>query len=550
MRIVKYIKRHIILLLAVALLSACSNDDADPKVEPDNGVVTLRIGTHATANTRARTVEWQDTNAQDEEMMNTWVVVITNASDQAQLAFACNPTNTGGQREVDEVGQLPKGAYKAYSFANMSVAKVAELLGITITMPAMSDNDVVYQATAVSGTVDADKAVTVNGNGFNSSATDNGFGSSGIPMSNVQTIAATDVSKDLIVVRMLAKMKLAVTNETGAAVTIKYATIKGITANETNNLKLLPNWTTTTGKDNMEVVQHGDLQPNLNGTPAKTELTIPDMATNNELANNATREVTFYVNECATGTGFELTIGLGDATQTTEYRYALINNKGATTADDNKWNYIARNDYRIIPIVLDDYKFELIPYDFPPIGVYPVSVREVDTENHVYAFTFHDYGHFHLLPKVTKGTSTQVKYNLGSGDYWTLNTNWAGTWTTYDVKGGSLQSTGNYAGFYRNQTATTDGDEVGGIPQWYPNTSSPLWDPAGGTNYEPFIFGYIADPGAVLSQDKKIYHEMKVQLYVGGTYRRDMIYRFYMILDTDQMLYPSAARRQHHTPRH
>ena len=539
-------------------MASCSSDDAADHTEgtspeDNNGKLTLRIATQS--ETRARTVDWQDGNGLDEEMMNLWVVVLTNNSNVVQKVFACKPTNTDGQREIDEVCQISKGDYRAYSFANMSVAKVAELLDITITMPTMSADDTVYEATAVSGTVNADKAVTVNGNSFNkfTSTDDNGFGSYGIPMSNMQTIDAADTEKDLIVVRMLAKINLSIKNETGAEQHIRYATISNVTKNEANNLKLLPKWTSTDGKDNMDVTQHGDLQPNLNGTPTTEEITIPGIATAEALANNATREVTFYINECKKPTEFYLTIGLGDASNTNEYRYALIDNKGKTAEDDDKWDYIARNDYRIIPITLDDYKFEIIPYDFPPIGVYPVSVSEIDDVNHIYNFTFHDYGHFHLLPKVTKGGSTDVNYNVGSGDYWTLNTDWAGTWYTAATKGGTWltaeQITAN--GFYRDQTATADGDEVGGAPVWYLNdgTAGPQWDPAGGSNYAPFIFGYIDEPATLpMTEDKKIYHEMKIKLYVDGTYRRDMLYRFYMTLSKDQMLGAprhAAARRPH-----
>ena len=543
-----------------AVMVACSSDNStDGRAEgfppsSDNGKLTLRIATQSV--TRAT---WVDTNATDDEMMNIWVVVLTDNSDVVQKVFACKPTNTDGQREIDEVCQISKGDYHAYSFANISVAKVADLLGIAITMPTMSADNTVYETTAVSGTVNADKAVTVNGNNFNkfTSSDDNGFGSYGIPMSNVQTIAATDTEKDLIVVRMLAKIKLSIENKTGAEQHIKYATISNVTKNEANNLKLLPNWTSATGKDNMDA-QHGDLQPNLNGTPTTEEITIPGIATAEALANDATREVTFYVNECKKPTEFYLTIGLGDATNTNEYRYALIDNKGKTTADDGKWDYIARNDYRIIPITLDDYKFELIPYDFPPIGVYPVSVSEIDNVNHIYNFTFHDYGHFHLLPKVTKTSDNSiVEYSSAttpSGTAWTLNTNWAGSWFTAATKGGAwLDADGITSnGFYRSGTGSTivDGDDEGQAPVWYPNTiGNPQWDPAASGNYQPFIFGYIADPDASLGTDKKIYHEMKIKLYVGGAYRRDMIYRFYMTLSKDQMLYAprraDAPRRRH-----
>lgn len=531
------------LLILGLLMAGCSSDSevTTESPTPADGMVQVKLHLSTGAVTRA----WTDTNAEDEEMMNIWVVVITNNSNVVEKVIACKPTGT--EREIDPIVSLPIGTHKFYSFANMSVAKVAELLGITVTMPTMSADDTAYEATAVSGTVDADKAVTVNGNNFTAmtSSDNNGFGSYGIPMSNVQTATiSSNTTMDLVVVRMLAKMKVTVKNETGAAQYIKYATINGITANADNNLMLLPNYTTPSSANTMEFV-HGDIQPNLNGTPATVELAIPDMASNTALANNATREVTFYVNECNAGTEFYLTIGLGDASSTNEYRYALIDSKGATTADNDKWDYIARNDYRIIPIILDDYHFELVPYDFPPIGVYPVSVSEIDNVNHIYNFTFHDYGHFHLVPKVTKGTTTQVKYNLSSGDYWTLNTDWANSWFTAATKGSAwLDADGITAnGFYRNQTATADGDDAGGAPVWYANTSSPQWDPAGGTTYEPFIFGYIAEPTLPMTADKQIYHEFRVRLYVDGNYRRDMIYRFYMTLSQDQMLYAPGFRQ-------
>ena len=530
-------------------MASCSSDDAADHTEgtspeDNNGKLTLRIATQS--ETRAA---WVDTNAADEEMMNLWVVILTNDAGVVQKSWACRPT-AGAEQEIDEIGEITKGAYVAYSFANISVANVCTLLGLTSgTVPTIGATPTEL---AVSGTITQANAATatINGNGFDPTAADNGYGEKGIPMSNVQTIAATDTEKDLIVVRMLAKIKLSIKNETGTAQYIKYATISNVTKNEADNLKLLPNWTSTTGMDEMNVTQHGDLQPNLNGTPTTEEMTIPDIATNEALSNNATREVTFYINECKKPTEFYLTIGLGDATNTNEYRYALISNQ------DSEWDYIARNDYRIIPIVIDDYKFELIPYDFPPIGVYPVSVREIDTENHVFDFTFHDYGHFHLLPKVTKlSDSSSVPFGSteGTGTRWTLNTDWEGTWKTAATKGGTWltaeQITAN--GFYRDQTATADGDEVGGAPVWYLNdgTAGPQWDPAGGTNYAPFIFGYIAEPATLpMTEDKKIYHEMKIKLYVDGTYRRDMLYRFYMTLSKDQMLgarHHAAARRPH-----
>ena len=553
MKGIKHTYLFILFATMTAVMVACSSDNStDTRTEPIVGKarVTLRL---ATGEDNAVTRAWQDGNAKTDrsEMMYNWIVLITDGS---KIKYKYSGAPEEAKAEIDNVCtnvEMEAGTYSVYSFANISEASLKTLLSIS----SLEAGTTLADATVAAATA------TVNGNSFDPTADNaNGFGCKGIPMSNKQSLivpSSGSISKDLIVVRMLAKIKLSIENKTGAEQHIKYATISNVTKNEANNLKLLPNWTSATGKDNMDA-QHGDLQPNLNATPTTEEITIPGIATPEALANNATREVTFYINECKKPTEFYLTIGLGDATNTNEYRYALIDNKGKTTADDGKWDYIARNDYRIIPITLDDYKFELIPYDFPPIGVYPVSVSEIDNVNHIYNFTFHDYGHFHLLPKVTKTSDNSiVEYSSAttpSGTAWTLNTNWTGSWFTAATKGGAwLDADGITSnGFYRSGTGSTtaDGDDEGQAPVWYPNTiGNPQWDPAASGNYQPFIFGYIADPDGTLGTDKKIYHEMKIKLYVGGAYRRDMIYRFYMTLSQDQMLYAprraDAPRRRH-----
>ncbi len=544
------------LAAMTAVMAACSsdNDISDNAVLP--GQQTAQVKLHISpANNPAVTRTWQDGNAVDAEMMNIWVVVITTDANVVEKVIACKPT--GDSREIDPIATLPLGTHKFYSFANMSVATVASTLGISVTMPTMTNNDEVYEATAASGTVDADKSVTVSGNGFTAltSTGDNGFGFYGIPMSNVQTATiTTNTTLDLIVIRMLAKMEIQLFNESNAAVTVQSVTLSDITSNASSNLKLLPSL--TSGANTMDYV-HKDIQPNLGSGAATAEYTYTPVSAITIPANTAystsgsSYKMTFYVNESAIPTNndglFYLTLKLSD----TEYRYALVSNNTAS-----EWNYIARNDYRIIPLVLDDYKLELVPYDFPPIGVYPCSVKEIESD--LYEMTFHDYGHFHLLPKVTKISDNSVvsfsSSTTPSGTAWTLNSDWAGSFKTAATKGGAwLDASGITAnGFYRDQTATADADEAGGAPVWYVNdgTAGPQWSPTGAAPYEPFIFGYIADPAGTMSADKQIYHEFRIKLYVGGTYRRDMLYRFYMTLSADQMLYApyrsaTAPRRKH-----
>lgn len=534
-------------------LMACQSDSADERGEQDaNRKAQVRI--HVSPAGSSTGMRATDGNATADEMMNIWTVVITNSTTDAVVkVIACKPT--GDSREIDDITELPLGTYNFYSFANMSVAQVASLLGITVDMPTMSADDTIYEATTASGTVNANKNVTVNGNLFTAmtSSDDNGFGSYGIPMSNMQSLTITGKEDiDLIVVRMMAKIELQVYNDKGTDVTITDVTLTDVTSNTVNNLKLLPSYTTASSANTMEYV-HGDIQPNLNGSPTTADVTLSDLTQEVSASNNSYIEgddpvkITFYVNESATPTNdfshFFLKIKLEGET---EERYVLIDDKGSTTSDDNKWNYIARNDYRIIPIVLDDYKLDIIPYDFPAIGVYPASVKE---EDGYYTINFHDYGHFHLVPQVTKvSTSAVVPFTATTPDYsltkWGLVDNsFAASWGSWTDATKATAATDD-GSFYRSGydvEPPVDGDEVGGFPVWYPNTTgNPQWDPAGGTTYNPFIFGYIADPGEVLAVDKKVYHEFSIYLYKQGTAApRLMTYRLMMILDTDQMLYGS-----------
>jgi hypothetical protein len=401
-----------LLVLALTTVS-CSSDDSSTEgpVPPSDEKVAVQLHIAPAGSATGMRASWEDTHATDDEMMNIWTVVITTDADAVEKVIACKPTGT--EREIDPIVELPAGTHHFYSFANMSVATIAETLGITVTMPAMTNNDEVYEATAVSGTVNANKNVTVNGNKFAAltSSDDNGFGSYGIPMSNRQTAEiVANTTLDLIVVRMLAKIELQVYNDSGTDVTITNVTLTDVTSNTANNLKLLPHYTTASSANTMNPV-HGDIQPNLNGTPATgdvalTPLTTVVSATANKTDGGTPVTIAFYVNESATPASmfshYFLKIKLNGET---EERYALIDDKGSTTADDNKWDYIARNDYRIIPIVLDDYKLDIIPYDFPAIGLYPASVKE---EDGIYTINFHDYGHFHLLPQVTKVSTGDV----------------------------------------------------------------------------------------------------------------------------------------------
>ena len=621
-----------LLAAALLMLTACSSDDATQgggETLDDGSIkIHLRVAAAGSGTMRA----WTDNaSATTEEMMNVWTVVAVNTADnKVAKIYACKPSGDPDQ-EIDVIAELPSaGSYRFYSFANMSPKVVMNLLGISGSGNASgmrdggtsyptgpndptqggnsetgggNDNDnnsALGSVTNNGGATDVDdfiiddntygenklcdieftestvtaasveaKEVNVAGNNFDLT-THNGFGATGIPMSNVQTKTVSDGSNvELVVIRMMAKIELQVYNDKGSDVTVESFTLTDVTKNSDGNLKLLPSLSDA-GHDVMTIPTHGDISPNLGTSTSKGDIKLyPNgngtvSASANNTTTGAPKKFTFYVNESVKPTNafshFFLKIKLdGEA----EERYVLIDDKGSTTADDNKWDYIARNDYRIIPIVLDDYKLDMIPYDFPAIGVYPASVKE---EDGIYTINFHDYGHFHLQPVVKKMSDSSVvpfvatapTGTYGSTSWGLIDDSFASSWVgpyTDATKATAYDNEAATAPFYRKGYTVNppvDGDEVGGIPVWYPNDGSagPQWDPTASGSYAPFIFGYIEDPASTLTEDKKVYHEFSIYLYKKGmSAPRQMTYRLYMILDTDQMLYSRmfGAPRVRHT---
>jgi len=284
----------------------------------------------------------------------------------------------------------------------------------------------------ISGDTDSGVAgttVTINGNGFDpnnfdpDNHTHNGFDSKGIPMSNYQQLTIREgTSVDLIVVRMLAKIEVQVFNNGDNDATIESISLTDITANGDDNLKLLPNYGTSPDYPNDMDFHHKDLQPNLSKYATKGNMTYKPttgklVAHEGHKWTDETKEepvtFTFYVNEsvapidntsATTGNGsglFYLSLGIKTgAGEDVVYTHALIDQQGSTSADNNAWHYIARNDYRVIPVILSDWLFRVEPLAFVPIAGYPAVMLSSDAQK----ATFKTGGLIALQPFVKKRT--------------------------------------------------------------------------------------------------------------------------------------------------
>lgn len=460
---------HIFYTCIVALcFAACSSDNyIDEETEGRKVNVTLRLSVDNNITTRA----WEDEYAEEgtSEMMRNWTVVVVNSSGTVEKIVSQTPET--GNNEIDTYTttvSLKTGQKTFYSFANIDKSVITEW-GITEDKDLPDDFE--------------KKVYQVNANGIVPPS----FGGAGgvIPMSNKQTITISENGTvDLIVVRMLAKMKFQFTNATAADIKINSITLSEIT---TGPIYLLPKYDTdgVYGPDDMDA---GDLLPNIPDGSAKADYTHTITGGLAVAAGNETAvETTFYINESKATADYPkyfvitLNIDKGEGVED-EQRYALL-----------EWNQIARNDYRIIPITLDDYILDIEPQDFPPIGVLPASVKEEDGK---FTVTFHAGGHFHIVPKVKQlSTSNWLEFGEVVGQ-WTFN-----SWT--DDATNSI-----YDG--AKADPAIDASDNGGIP---------VWD---ATNH--YIFGKLKQ-GVTGSA----YHELKVNVKKSEEVTRELTYKLYII---------------------
>lgn len=377
-----------LILMVLALISACSTDSADPIQGGSGGdnpgdkvTVHMTLSTASSSGTRA-TLSWND--GVDAENMKSWVVAFVK--DNKVVSFAENTDVSANNRIKDEVTikDLPKGdTYQVYSFANLTATELRISKGAIVNFDNMKWK--------------------MDGNGFDVTT-------KSIPMSNKQEVTIDASGKpdktELWVVRMLAKVTLRFKNPSATPLIINDITISDITKNSKDNadaynIMLLP-----MHSDASSDADKGEVKciPNLVGQ-ATTEnytykLSSPKTIPASIDTYKPENEISFYVNESAAGnTSKYFIINLN--TSAGVKRYALFQD----------WTTIARNDHHILPISLDDYKLKFDVQSFTAIGLYP-SITDYGT---TLSYTcYYPEEEFHIKPKVVKGDDTDVS---GTIDY-------------------------------------------------------------------------------------------------------------------------------------
>ena len=358
----KNIFTYMLALFSTLAIVGCSFEedhaDCQGKGEGEKMQVELRLTASANSLTRSCSTSdgvtrasWVDTNAarEGEMMHNCFVVIVQNGKIQSivQRDF----TEEVEQTSLKAKAELGNATF--YSFANIPPAE----LGIFITTTPAEIESKYYKVEGNTTTL-SDK---------------------GIPMSNKQTFNITNKKQqvDLEVIRMMAKVELNFTNDTGYDLSIKSVKLTDITDNAANNVSLLPL------KD-----ASGNVVPNINASASASDYTVNIGGTSGtQVKNGGTLQTTFYVNESVARNPKYFVLSINTDKGTVTQRIAMT-----------EWSKIARNDYLIIPVKLVDYRIELEPQVFTGIGVIP----ELKYDGDRITATFKSYGEFHLKLHVFK----------------------------------------------------------------------------------------------------------------------------------------------------
>lgn len=404
----KNIFTYMLALFSTLAIVGCSFEedhaDCQGKGEGEKMQVELRLTASANSLTRSYSTSdgvtrasWVDTNAarEGEMMHNCFVVIVQN--DKIQSIVQRDFTEEVEQTSLKAKAELCNATF--YSFANITPAE----LGITMTTTPAEIESKYYK---------------VEGNTAQLSA-------KGIPMSNKQTVNITSKKQqvDLEVIRMMAKVELNFTNDTGYDLSIKSVKLTDITDNAADNVSLLPM------KD-----ASGNVVPNINASATYKDYTVSIGGTSGtQVKNGGKLQTTFYVNESVAHNPKYFVLSINTDKGTVTNRIAMT-----------EWSKIARNDYLVIPVKLVDYRIKLEPQVFTGIGVIP----EFNYYGDRITATFKSYGEFHLKLHVYKRSDNMELNNWTIKDIRTLEA---------DPAGGEGTSIYDEAPYFEKRTKTIEG---------------------------------------------------------------------------------------------
>lgn len=419
-----------VLLLGSLFAASCADDTADDGRGTDSTPKPIQISLALAANNPAQlrnSRSWTyDNEAAEGENIQSGFVVMLDANRTVEQIFYTNPSSekkdtTSVDLQTSTGSSLVNtttGIKTFISFANITIDQINQIIADRVDDQRFKIEVGKDMPTAADSIIIMNLGFPVRAGKFNTTKPST---TNGIPMTGFHSVVLREQddgkTRYLYVERMVAKLQFNFTNALGSAVTIDKLEIDRLTddaADDTETTRAPGNLKAFPYPETPIAGTHVTVTPNL--TDAATT-SVHSYDVNKTLANGEKTTFTIYVNETDVPQnsfkqfGINVHLTLADGT-TKQERYALVTNT------NGEWDYIARNDWRIIPITFQDYRLQLVPRDYPPIGVLPSSVKEQDGR---YVCTFYADGDFHLMPQL-------VRYSDGS-----VVENWTGSNATWET---------------------------------------------------------------------------------------------------------------------
>ena len=356
-----------LLAVGISLTAGCASDVSD---SPDGGTgeATITLTVRDQGTTRVSNADDNSEKTENNELINNWIVYFVDRDGQ-RLAPISVDRMTPGYYDLIK-GEIPKGHYTAYAFANFRPDA-----GITDKLKYIDKNQQPSEFGWLSGLFPDTGYIT----GAN------------VPMAGYLPITITGSVNEnfsIEVVRMLAKMEFSFTSEASHGIVVNNI---GITPVNKGEIYMMPEYgkkpepdTDNVGMpefyetDKTETVTHRvNVQiDSKQGKPYRTHFYIKESTA----ASHPTGHFLISVDITRKGVG-------ANGSDKKDLIYALTDN--LTT--------IWRNDYILIPIKFTDLIPDVSIFSYPPIGGYPCDILE--KENEYYA-SFSNAGRFEINPRL------------------------------------------------------------------------------------------------------------------------------------------------------
>ena len=353
--IIKTTMKHKYLLgyVMTSMLSlvACTGDTPDMQPEVVNAQCVIR--SRAAGDSQPETLP--------NELINNWWIVFVDGSGTVRRIVENSPQLTVPVERDEFTVDLPASTYTLYAFANLSMEQLSERTGLRFVTGEKVGRD-------VAGAVWKDME-----NNPDKSALIPMSGTATVNFRNGNTVVAVEV------IRMLAKVRISVRNTSTAPLEVRWLSFGLLNCGP---VPLLPDYAAL------------GMCPDIL-EPARTEheaVTLDGL--DGSLEPGGSMSGSFYVRESSAiwthpACRYFVTFGIRRPDG------AVVDEHYAIT-DNLQW--IQRNDFIDIPIVISDMTVDWSVLFYPPIGGYPAVMTEADGDSHF--MTFGTMGKFRIRPEI------------------------------------------------------------------------------------------------------------------------------------------------------